>query len=150
MGKFYGLRWQNEVLVSDSLAFRKTNNCKRHVLLVQRCWWLKCLCDWMAMDKSWLIRNNNNRILYETLRQNRLYCTNVATKTQANLKFYGRRVGDSWDATRFTSNYTSETGRLLWSDSTYLLCWKLLRFTLTLYLRNEDISKVLVIFFPNK
>ena len=124
---------QNGVLVSDSLAFRKTKGCKQHILLVQRCWWLKCFCDWMARGKSWLVRNNNNRILYETLRQIRLYCTNVATETQTSLTFYGRRVGDSWDETRFTSNYTSETGRLLWSDSTYLLCWKLLRFTLTVF-----------------
>ena len=80
-----------------------------------------------------IVRNNNNRISYEKLRQNRLYCTNVATKTQTSLKFYSRRVGDSWDATRFTNNYTSETGRLLWSDNTYPLCWKLLRFTSTVF-----------------
>ena len=78
---------QNGVLVSDSLAFRKTKGCKQHILLVQRCWWLKCFCDWMARGKSWLVRNNNNRILYETLRQIRLYCTNVATETQTSLTF---------------------------------------------------------------
>ena len=49
------------------------------------------------------------------------------------LNIYGRRVGDSWDATRFTSNYTSEIEKLLWSNSTYLLCWKLLRFTSTVF-----------------
>ena len=47
---------------------------------------------------------------------------NVATETQTSLTFYGARVKDSQDATRYTSIQTSETGRLMWSDSTYLLC----------------------------
>ena len=42
--------------------------------------------------------------LYETLRQNRLYYTNVATEIRISLTFYGRRVGDNEDATGFTSN----------------------------------------------
>ena len=46
----------------------------------------------------------------------------AATETRTGLTFYGRRVEDSYDATRFTSNQTSETVRLLWSDSTYLFC----------------------------
>ena len=57
----------------------------------------------------------------------------MATETQTNLTFYNRKVGDSWVATRFTGNYTSETGRILWSNSTYLLCWKFLRFTSTVF-----------------
>ena len=47
---------------------------------------------------------NNNRTLYEVLRQNRRYYTNVATETQTSLTFYGRRVGESQDTIRFTSN----------------------------------------------
>ena len=43
---------------------------------------------------------------------------NVATETRTKLTFYGRRVEDSSDATRLTSNQTSETVRLLWSDNT--------------------------------
>ena len=35
LGKTYGLRCQNGVLVSDSFAFTKTKSCKQHALLVQ-------------------------------------------------------------------------------------------------------------------
>ena len=35
LGKPYGLRCQNRVLVSDSFAFTKTKSCKQHALLVQ-------------------------------------------------------------------------------------------------------------------
>ena len=47
---------------------------------------------------------------------------NAATETRIGLTFYGPRVEDSYDATRLTSNQTSETVRLLRSDSTYLIC----------------------------
>ena len=66
-------------------------------------WWFRCLCDWMARYQSWMIKNNN-RTLYEALRQNRLCYTNMATETQTSLTCYGRRAGDSQDTTRFRSN----------------------------------------------
>ena len=36
LGKNYGLRCQNGATVSDSFAFRKTENCKQDALLVMR------------------------------------------------------------------------------------------------------------------
>ena len=47
---------------------------------------------------------------------------NAATETRIGLTFYGPRVEDSYEVTRLTSNQTSETVRLLQSDSTYLIC----------------------------
>ena len=42
-----------------------------------------------------MVKDNSNQTLYEMLRQNILYCTNVATKTRTSITFYGRRVEDS-------------------------------------------------------
>ena len=47
---------------------------------------------------------------------------NAETETRIGLTSYGPRVEDNYDATRLTSNQTSETVRLLRSDSTYLIC----------------------------
>ena len=42
-----------------------------------------------------MVKNINNQTLYETLRQNILWYTNVATETRTSLTFYDRRVEDS-------------------------------------------------------
>ena len=60
LGKTYGLQCQNGYLmVGDLFAFRKTKSFRQHAL---KCWgwrwWLKRLCDWMARDESWMIKNN--------------------------------------------------------------------------------------------
>ena len=58
----------------------------------------------------------------------------LATETQTRLEFQ--------DAHFQLESRVWE--RLLWSDSSYVLCWKLLRFTL-MVLRNKDISKEIFI-----
>ena len=42
-----------------------------------------------------MVKDNNNQTLYEMLRQNILYFTNVATKTRTSITYYDRRVEDS-------------------------------------------------------
>ena len=59
LGKTYWLQYQNGVMVSNSFVFRKTKRCRQNVFLCW-CWSLriKCLCDWMARGKSWIIKTN--------------------------------------------------------------------------------------------
>ena len=43
LAKTYGLRCENEVMISDSFAFRKTKSCRKYALLVLR---MTCLIVW--------------------------------------------------------------------------------------------------------
>ena len=78
MQKPYGLRCLNEVMVSDSFAFRKTKSCQEHAHSVE-----VDAGDLIAFVSDWSRKNCElskimcNRILDEKLRQNRLYYSNV-------------------------------------------------------------------------
>ena len=161
LAKTYGFRCQNGVIVSDSFAFGKTKSYRQHVLLVLRMTllnclrWLNCLCDWMARNKSWMIKNDIQSNIIWNLR---IYYSNVSAgkwnsmKFDENLMILRLRVGVKF-VTRFTSIRLVKQEEFCGAIAFY---WKLLRFLkIFLYiffrhLRNEDISRVLVILFLRK
>ena len=79
LGKTYGLRCQNRVMVSDSFVFRKTKSCTQHSFLVLRFDvgdLSAFVTESRGSSREWS-KIIHNRTLHETLRQNRPYYTNV-------------------------------------------------------------------------